>query len=240
MVCPPLRSQQSMRRRWDSQRALSGPVSLEARRPPEGGSALWLLPPGRRSHLGREKTIGGVLRGNTIRGNRPERFWEGSASERVSERTSERYGFRAFQRFSEVFRDFQKFSEVFQRPSQRPSQSAIFLSELRVVLPLIVLPLKTPAKPISIKKFGRTHPLLDRNHTKTCPCGRVPSVPRTSYPIYVELHKQGCDIPYFWGTRPQTVPGHFRYQPPNSFMRSLFIGFCFSPEIAFGTNILPT
>ena len=34
-------------------------------------------------------------------------------------------------------------SEVFQRPSQRPSQSAIFLSELRVVLPLIVLPLKT-------------------------------------------------------------------------------------------------
>ena len=33
---------------------------------------------------------------------------------------------------------------MFQRPSQRPSQSAIFLSELRVVLPLIVLPLKTP------------------------------------------------------------------------------------------------
>ena len=39
-----------------------------------------------------------------------------------------------------------KFSEVFQRPSQRPSQSAIFLSELRVVLPLILLPLKTPTK----------------------------------------------------------------------------------------------
>ena len=59
--------------------------------------------------------------------------------------------FRAFQRFLEVFRGFQRFSEVFrgfqrfQRPSQRPSQSAIFLSELRVVLPLIVLPLKTPA-----------------------------------------------------------------------------------------------
>ena len=53
-----------------------------------------------------------------------------SASERVSERTSERYGFRAFQSFSEVFRGFQRFSEVFQRPSQRPSQSAIFLSEL--------------------------------------------------------------------------------------------------------------
>ena len=46
---------------------------------------------------------------------------------------------------SEVFRGFQKFSEVFQRPSQRPSQSAIFLSELRVVLPLIVLPPKTLA-----------------------------------------------------------------------------------------------
>ena len=29
-------------------------------------------------------------------------------------------------------------------PSQSPSQSAIFLSELWVVLPLIVLPLKTP------------------------------------------------------------------------------------------------
>ena len=54
-----------------------------------------------------------------------------------------------FQSFSEVFRGFQRFSEVFrevfQRPSQRPSQSAIFLSELQVVLPLIVLPLKTPA-----------------------------------------------------------------------------------------------
>ena len=54
--------------------------------------------------------------------------------------------FRGFERFSEVFRGFERFSEVFQRPSQRPSQSAIFLSELRVVLPLIVLPLKTPAK----------------------------------------------------------------------------------------------
>ena len=50
-----------------------------------------------------------------------------------------REGFRGFQRFSEV-----AFLEVFQRPSQNPSQSAIFLSELRVVLPLVVLPLKTP------------------------------------------------------------------------------------------------
>ena len=47
-----------------------------------------------------------------------------------------------FQRFSEVFSGFERFSEVFQRPSQRPSQSATFLSELRVVLPLIMLPLK--------------------------------------------------------------------------------------------------
>ena len=31
-----------------------------------------------------------------------------------------------------------------QRPSQSPSQSAIFLSELRVLLPLIVLPLEIP------------------------------------------------------------------------------------------------
>ena len=47
----------------------------------------------------------GVSRGNTIRGNRTERFWRGkSASERVSERISE----REFQRFSEVFRGFER------------------------------------------------------------------------------------------------------------------------------------
>ena len=39
-----------------------------------------------------------------------------------------------------VFRGFQRFSEVF----QTPSQSAIFLSEFRALLPLIVLALKTP------------------------------------------------------------------------------------------------
>ena len=72
--------------------------------------------------------------------------------------------FRAFQRFLEVFRGFQRFSEVFrglqrffQRPSQRPSQSAIFLSELRVVLPLIVLPLKTPARGV-LKSMGNKVP----------------------------------------------------------------------------------
>ena len=42
-------------------------------------------------------SLAGVLRGNTIRGNRPERFWEGKwHSERVSERVSEREGFRGF------------------------------------------------------------------------------------------------------------------------------------------------
>ena len=44
---------------------------------------------------------------------------------------------------SEVFRGFKRFSEVF-RGFSKASRSAIFLSELRVVLPLIVLPLKTP------------------------------------------------------------------------------------------------
>ena len=50
-------------------------------------------------------------------------------------------------RFLEVFRGFQRFSEVFQS-SHSPSQNAIFLPELRVVLPLIVLPLKTPTTTI--------------------------------------------------------------------------------------------
>ena len=50
---------------------------------------------------------------------------------------------RGFERFLEVFREvFRGFSKTL---SETPSQSAIFLSELRVVLPLIVLPLKTPA-----------------------------------------------------------------------------------------------
>ena len=50
-------------------------------------------------------------------------------------------------RVSEVFRGFERFSEVFRGFSKtlsETSQSAIFLSELRVLLPLIVLPLKTP------------------------------------------------------------------------------------------------
>ena len=46
--------------------------------------------------------LGAIVAWEVLRGK--------SASERVSERTSERDGFRAFQRFSEVF---QRFSEVF-------------------------------------------------------------------------------------------------------------------------------
>ena len=73
--------------------------------------------------------IGERLRGNTMSWEGLwEGLWEGE-----------------FQRFSEVFRGFERFSEVFQRSSQSPSQSAIFLLELRALLPLIVLPLKTPA-----------------------------------------------------------------------------------------------
>ena len=101
----------------------------------------------------------GVSRGNRIRGNKTERFWEGNLPLRGSLRGSLRGRvsevFRGFERFSEGLRGFQRFSEVFQRPSQRPSQSAIFLSELRVVLPLIVLPLKTPAILRKIPAEGR-------------------------------------------------------------------------------------
>ena len=69
----------------------------------------------------------GVSRGNTIRGNRTERFWEGNLPLRGSLRGSLRGRvsevFRGFERFSEGLRGFWRFSEVFQRPSQRPSQS---------------------------------------------------------------------------------------------------------------------
>ena len=48
-----------------------------------------------------------LIRGNTTRGNRPERFWEGNLRLRGSLRGRV---FRGFGRFSEVFRDF---SEIF-------------------------------------------------------------------------------------------------------------------------------
>ena len=58
--------------------------------------------------------LGERLRGNTIRGNRPERFWEGNLPLRGSPRGPLRGRvFRGFQRFLEVFRGFQRFSEVF-------------------------------------------------------------------------------------------------------------------------------
>ena len=53
----------------------------------------------------------------------------------------------SFGDWRKVFRGFQR---VFQRPSQSPFQSAILLSELRVLLPLVVLPLKTPAREYKI------------------------------------------------------------------------------------------
>ena len=59
--------------------------------------------------------------------------------------------FRGFQRCSEVFRGFYRVSEVF--------QSAIFLSESRSLLPLIVLPLKTPAT--SVQKRDAQHMLCN-------------------------------------------------------------------------------
>ena len=53
--------------------------------------------------------FGERLRGNTIRGNRPERFWEGNLPLRGSLRGSPRGRvFRGFRRFSEDFRGFSK------------------------------------------------------------------------------------------------------------------------------------
>ena len=69
-------------------------------------------------------TFGGVLRGNTIRGNRPERFWEGNLPLRGSLRGPLRGdGFRAFQSLSELFRAFQRFSEVFRGFSKALSET---------------------------------------------------------------------------------------------------------------------
>ena len=54
--------------------------------------------------------VGEGLRDNTIRGNRTESLRGKHASERVSEKVSEREVFRVF---SEVFRGFKSFQEVF-------------------------------------------------------------------------------------------------------------------------------
>ena len=62
------------------------------------------------------------------------------------------------------------------------------------------------------KKFGRTPPLLDRNHAldlSRLSCGDIPFVAQTFCPTYVEIiahnhqgGKSGC-----FGTHPQTVAG---------------------------------
>ena len=68
-------------------------------------------------------------------------------------------------------------------------------------------------KPINIKKFGGTPPLLDRNHPVDMPRlsrGDIPSVLRTFCPIYVGIiHKSGRDVPDVPGLALKTSPGHF-------------------------------
>ena len=88
-----------------------------------------------------------------------------SASVRVSERTAECDCFQWFRIYSGVwgvlikvsliFTGFLAIGEGYRMPSQSPSQSFILLSESRVVLPLIVLPLRKYYKVfcrISIRK----------------------------------------------------------------------------------------
>ena len=57
-----------------------------------------------------------------LSGNRRKILRGKSASERVSERTSERDGFRGFQRFFEVLRGFQRSSKVFRGFSKALSE----------------------------------------------------------------------------------------------------------------------
>ena len=68
-----------------------------------------------------------VLRGNTIRGNGPERFCEGNLPLRGSLRGSLRGRvpevFRGFQRFSEVLRGFQSFLAIFRGFSKALSET---------------------------------------------------------------------------------------------------------------------
>ena len=60
-------------------------------------------------------------------------------------------------------------------------------------------------KPIDIKKFGGTPPLLDCNRPVDMP--PPPSVLRTFCPIYVGITQIRSGRPGYPGTRPQTVPG---------------------------------
>ena len=75
-------------------------------------------------------TVGERLKGNTIRGNRPERFWEGNLPLRGSLRG--------------VFRGFQRFWEVFKGPLRDPLRVPFSSQSCRSCCPLMVLPLKTP------------------------------------------------------------------------------------------------
>ena len=71
--------------------------------------------------------FGERLRGNTIRGNRPERFWDGNLPLRGSLRWSQRV-FRGFQRLSEVFRGILRFErslEVFRGPLRAPLRAPL-------------------------------------------------------------------------------------------------------------------
>ena len=108
------------------------------------------------------------LQGNLSKPDRGE-----SASVRVSETTSEWDCFQWFRRYSGVLGVLIKVSAIFtgflaigegcRMPPRSPSQSAILLSESRVLLPLIVLPLTKYYKVfcrISIRK--RSHRMLNR------------------------------------------------------------------------------
>ena len=85
----------------------------------------------------KDQTLAGVLRGNTIRGNRTRNSERGS--ERAFEQTSKTS--EALLKTSENLSKLLKTSEnpSSQRPSQRPSQRKISLSEpLRLVAPIPV------------------------------------------------------------------------------------------------------
>ena len=76
-------------------------------------------------------------------------------------------------------------------------------------------------KPINIKKFGGTPPLLDRNHPVDMSClsrENVSSAPPTFCPIYVGLHTNQVGTSGVPGTRhqfgPGTLPRHNNLQFP--------------------------
>ena len=86
-----------------------------------------------------------------------------SASERVSDRTSEREGFRGFQSFSEfffseIFRDSQRF---FRGPLRDPLRGRSPPQRLSVLLPLIVLPLElSPKDTYTFSTYPPKSPIL--------------------------------------------------------------------------------